>query len=90
MDRQLTRTPARLINDETRGTLKIGAPADITIFDPAEEWVVDTANFVSRGKNTPLTGATLKGRVMATIYDGNLVYKDDSLRINEFKGEKTP
>ena len=87
---RLTVAPARLINDETRGTLKIGAPADITIFDPAEEWVVDTANFVSRGKNTPLTGATLKGRVMATIYDGNLVYKDDSLRINEFKGEKTP
>jgi len=87
---RLTVAPARLINDKTRGTLKTGAPADIAIFDPDKEWVVDTANFVSRGRNTPLAGATLKGRVMATIYDGNLVYKDDSLRINEFKGEKPP
>jgi len=84
---RLTAAPARLINDQTRGTLKIGAPADVTIFDPAKEWVVDTANFVSKGRNTPLAGATLKGRVMATICDGNLVYKDDSLKINEFKGE---
>jgi dihydroorotase-like cyclic amidohydrolase len=33
------------------------------------------------GKNTPLNGATLKGKVIATIYQGNLVYKDDSVKI---------
>ncbi|MDP7286268.1 MAG: amidohydrolase family protein, partial [Dehalococcoidales bacterium] len=82
---RLTAAPARLINDQIRGTLKIGAPADITIFDPDKEWVVDTAKFISKGRNTPLAGATLKGKTMATICDGELVYQDDSIKLTEFQ-----
>ena len=82
---RLTAAPARLINDQIRGTLKIGAPADITIFDPDKEWVVDTATFISKGRNTPLAGATLKGKTMATICDGELVYQDDSIKLTEFQ-----
>ena len=59
------------------GTLKVGAPADVTIFDPDSAWVVDLAQFVSKGKNTPLGGETLKGKVMATIYGGRIVYKEE-------------
>ncbi len=76
---KLTSGPARIINYEKLGTLAIGAPADITIFDPDKEWLVDTSNFASRGKNTPLAGSVLKGRVMATIFGGKLVYQDDSI-----------
>jgi len=78
---KLTCEPAKLINQGNPGTLGIGAPADITIFDPNKEWTVDPEKFVSRGKNTPLAGSVLKGRVMATIFSGELVYKDDSVKI---------
>jgi len=78
---KLTGEPAKIINYDQLGTLKIGTPADITIFDPDKEWVVDTKTFASKGKNTPLAGSVLKGKVMATIYEGKLVYKDDSVKI---------
>ena len=58
------------------GTLKPGSPADVTIFDPDAEWVVDPAQFASKGKNTPLAGTTLRGRVTATIATGQVVYHD--------------
>jgi dihydroorotase len=61
------------------GTLKVGALADVTIFDPDATWVVDPAQFVSKGKNTPLGGEMLKGKVMATICGGRIVYKDDKV-----------
>jgi len=77
---RLTSEPAKLLKQELLGTLKIGAPADITVFDPYKEWTVDPASFVSRGKNTPLIGRVLKGRTMATIYGGRLVYKDDLIK----------
>ena len=57
------------------GTLKAGAPADVTIFDPDAEWTVDSSSFASKGKNTPLDGATLKGKVVATIVGGEVVYE---------------
>jgi dihydroorotase len=63
------------------GTLQVGALADVTIFDPDAEWVVEPSQFVSKGKNTPLGGETLKGKVMATIYGGRVVYKDDGIVI---------
>ena len=80
---KLTGDPARLIKDDKLGTLSIGAPADITIFDLYKGWTVDTETFASRGKNTPLAGSVLKGKVMATIYGGKLVYKDDAIKLEE-------
>jgi len=80
---KLTCEPAKLIGDKygKLGTLQIGAPADVTIFDPDKEWLVDTRAFTSKGKNTPLAGSTLKGKIMSTIFRGNLVYKDDAVMI---------
>jgi dihydroorotase len=80
----LTIGPARVLGYEKLGTLETGAPADLCIFDLHKEWVVDTDKFASRGKNTPLAGQTLKGKVMATFYMGNPVYMDETLKI-EFK-----
>jgi dihydroorotase len=76
----LTSKPAALINKKS-GSFIIDSEANVTIIDPAKEWVVDVNKFISLGKNTPLAGATLTGKVMATIYRGNLVYKDDSVKI---------
>ena len=78
---KLTCEPAKIINYDKLGTLKIGAPADITIFDPDKEWVVNPKTFASKGKNTPLAGSVLKGKVMATIYEGKLVYQDESIKV---------
>ncbi|NOQ18258.1 MAG: amidohydrolase family protein, partial [Dehalococcoidales bacterium] len=82
---RLTREPARIIGDRygRLGTLDIGAPADATIFDPDMEWVVDTSTFASKGRNTPLNGTKLKGKVVATIAQGKLVYQDGSVKVEE-------
>ena len=82
---KLTCEPAKILGSRhgQLGTMAIGAPADITLFHPDMEWVVDTKALVSKGKNTPLAGSTLKGRVMATISNGKPVYKDDSMTIRE-------
>ncbi|MFH1032038.1 MAG: dihydroorotase [Chloroflexota bacterium] len=82
---KLTSQPARIIGDKhgKLGTLTIGAPANITIFDPNKGWIVNTKDFVSKGKNTPLAGYSLKGKVMATIFQGGVVYKDDSIQFRK-------
>lgn len=81
---KLTSKPARLISDKyvKLGTLESDAPADITILDPTIEWVVDAKTFASKGKNTPLEGSKLKGKVMATISQGKLVYKDNAVKLS--------
>jgi len=84
---KLTFEPAKIIGNKygKLGTLAIGAPAEVTIFDPDMNWVVDTTAFASKGKNTPLAGSMLKGKVMATMFRGELVYKDGSIKL-EVKG----
>jgi dihydroorotase len=77
---KLTCEPAKVIgrNGEL-GTLKTGAPANTTILDLDREWIVDSRNFASKGKNTPYDGYKFKGKVMATIANGRMAYIDDSL-----------
>ena len=83
---KLTCEPAKIIGSKygKLGSLEVRAPADVTIFDPDMEWVVDTKDFASKGKNTPLAGSTLKGKVMATISQGKLVYQDDSINLESW------
>jgi dihydroorotase len=69
----LTVRPARAWNLDA-GTLQHGAPADFTLFDPEEEWTVDPARFASKGRNTPLAGVTLRGRVRQTWLGGRPIY----------------
>ena len=80
---RLTTEPARVIGDRfgKLAVLQVGAPADITIFDPNKEWTVNTANFISKGKNTPFNGHVFKGKIMSTIVDGKIVYRDAEVNI---------
>lgn len=64
--------PARILGLET-GTLKVGAPADLALIDPDQEWLVDSKKFYTRGKCTPFEGKTLKGKAVATIAGGRVV-----------------
>ncbi len=47
-----------------------GKPANLTIFDPALEWVVDDRRFLSKSVNTPLTGMKLTGKVLGVVNNG--------------------
>jgi dihydroorotase len=60
------------------GTLRKGSVADVTIFDPATEWVVDAKSFHTKGRNTPYAGRTLVGRTRATIVGGRVAYRADA------------
>jgi dihydroorotase len=80
----LTVGPAHTLGYQSLGTFEIGAPADICIFDLHKEWTVDTEKFASKGKNTPLQGRKLKGKVMGTFSMGRPVWADeDVLRIRD-------
>ena len=80
---RLTYGPAQVLGGSYSGlaSLEAGTPADIVLFDPEKEWTVDTAEFASKGKNTPLHGATLRGQVVATFSGGHLVYRSPCLKI---------
>ncbi|HVE77269.1 MAG TPA: dihydroorotase [Gemmatimonadaceae bacterium] len=59
------------------GTLREGAPADVTAFDPDARWTVDSAAFRSKGRNTPWNGQELRGRPAFTLVDGRVVFRAD-------------
>lgn len=58
------------------GTLREGVPGDVTVFDPAWEWVVDPASFFSKARNTPFTGEVLRGRTVLTIVGGRVIHEE--------------
>jgi dihydroorotase len=68
----LTTGPARAFS-LPGGSLKEGASADITVFDPDREWTVDRSRFKSKSHNTPFIGWKLHGEVIATFVGGTKV-----------------
>ncbi|MFP4473814.1 MAG: dihydroorotase [Candidatus Omnitrophota bacterium] len=77
---KMSHSPARLMGLETKGEIAEGRDADLVIVDPDEEWTVDTADFYSKGKNSPFAGRRLKGRVRVTICGGKVVYDGNGKR----------
>lgn len=69
----LTINPAKLLGLD-RGTLRSGAPGDVTIMDPDRKWVVDRGQFASKGRNTPFHGWELRGRAVRTVVGGCTVW----------------
>jgi dihydroorotase len=72
---KMTVAPADVLGLD-RGRMGVGTVADLTIFDPDEEWVVDVNQFASKGRNTPFNGWTLKGKVKYTLVSGEIVYQE--------------
>jgi dihydroorotase len=60
------------------GTLRRGSAGDVTVFDPDVEWTVDPARFLSKGRNSPYAGKTLRGRAEITVVDGRVIYRRES------------
>jgi dihydroorotase len=59
-----------------RGTLKSGAPADITVIDPNLEWTVTADGLRSKSKNSPFLGQSMKGGARYTVVSGKVVFKN--------------
>ena len=70
----LTTHPATILGIHA-GVLAVNRPADICIYDPEEDWQLDPADLLSRGKNTPFAGWNFQGKVSHTILGGRLVYR---------------
>ncbi len=72
---KMTANPAKLLGIKS-GTIIEGAPADIIVFDPDLAWTVDRSSFVSKGKNTPFHGFTLRGKNLFTMAGGTIVFNE--------------
>jgi len=75
---KMTIEPARIIRID-KGTLSVGADADITLIDPKKEWVVDARASLSKGKNCVFDGKKLTGKTVATIVGGRIKYRDGTI-----------
>jgi len=71
---KMTVAPARVMQLKGKGTLAVGAVADVTVFDPAATWKVEPEKFYSKSRNTPFGGWELKGVVRKTIVGGRVVF----------------
>ncbi|MEJ2553671.1 MAG: amidohydrolase family protein, partial [Gammaproteobacteria bacterium] len=71
---RLTCRPAQLLGTKL-GTLGVGTVADLCLFDPNEEWEFAAAHMHSRGHNTPFLGWQFKGRIVMTVFGGDVVFE---------------
>ncbi len=72
----MSTVPARILGAADHGgPIEPGRPANLVVFDPAAEWVVEPP-FASRSRNSSFRGRTLRGRVVHTVYRGSLVVAD--------------
>jgi dihydroorotase len=69
---KFTLAPARLLKLQ-KGTLSVGADADVTVFDPDVEWNYDRTQSASKSKNSPFHGWRMKGRAIVTVVAGKVV-----------------
>jgi dihydroorotase len=77
MAEKMSYNPARVLRIEA-GTITEGKAADLVIFDPDAAYTIDKNTFVSKSKNTPFHGRSVRGRVLATIIGGEVVYQYES------------
>jgi dihydroorotase len=74
---KFTVAPARLLH-LPKGTLSVGALADVTVFDPDREWVFEKAGSASKASNSPFYGWRLRGRAVATIVGGRRAWVEQN------------
>lgn len=72
--RRFTVVPASLLEIQ-KGSLSVGADADITVLDPNMEWIYNPKAGASKAQNSPFAGWPIKGRAVATWVSGKLVWK---------------
>ncbi|MCD7905136.1 MAG: dihydroorotase [Clostridiales bacterium] len=75
---KMSYNPGKILHNG-KGTLSVGAAADITIADPNEEYIIDVEDMVSKAKNTPFGGRKVKGRILYTVVGGEIVVENGVL-----------
>jgi len=70
---RLTSGPAGIL-EIASGSLAVGEAADLCVFDSQAEWQVGEGGWLSRGRNTPFWGETMRGQVALTLVGGRVVY----------------
>ena len=68
-------SPAKVLNLKTRGAVKVGYPADLTILNLEENFDINEEYFFSKANNCPFIGWTGQGVVDYTVFNGRVVYK---------------
>jgi dihydroorotase len=72
---KLTINPARILNIP-KGTLSIGADADITLIDLNKQWTINPGEFKSKSRNCPFAGWKVKGKAVKVIVAGQIISAD--------------
>lgn len=73
--RLMSSNPAHILGDSERGTLRVGAAADVAVFDISAPYEICPDEFNSKGRNTPFEGMNVYGRTLLTICGGNVAYR---------------
>ena len=78
--RLLALNPANIIK-KNLGSLEVGQPADIIIFDPDKPVKIDRFQFQSKSQNTPFDGFNLQGENLLTMVKGEIIFKNNSFKV---------
>jgi dihydroorotase len=82
----MSENPAKIFKIKNRGKIEKGMMADLTLIDPNFIWKVDPQKFYSKAKYSPYAGMELKGKVVTTIVNGNIVWQNNKL--SHIKGKE--
>ena len=74
----LSTQPAGVLGLKGRGSLAVGAFADVVIFDPAKKWTFQASASRSKSKNTPFDGWEMQGQIFTTVSEGRVVYRREA------------
>ena len=74
MAEKMSYNPAKILGLD-KGVVEEGKAADLVVFHPKKQYVIDPSEFKSKGRNTPFAGKKVKGMVMATIANGRVLYE---------------
>ncbi|MCI9527537.1 MAG: dihydroorotase [Lachnospiraceae bacterium] len=74
MAEKMSYNPAKILGLD-KGVVEEGKTADLVVFNPGKQYVIEPEKFCSKGRNTPFAGKKVKGMVMATIVDGRVIYE---------------
>jgi len=80
--------PAKVLGID-KGCIDVGKCADIAVVNVSESFRIDAGSFVSKGRNTPFDGMEARGKVVATVVDGKVVYTDAGSKIKKTKLKMT-
>ena len=72
----LSSNPAKILGID-RGTLSVGAPADVVVIDPDRVWKIIPARFHSKSRNCPFAGWRVRGKAEIVIAGGEIKYEED-------------